>query len=106
MQIVRTVVWVLILFGLLTFSFFNWEPVEVYLWSNMVLETKVPVLVICAFLLGLIPMWLYHRGLRWGLDRRISSLETAARSNALSRNEPPTASNPSVTNDTLTPSDN
>ena len=88
MQIVRTVVWVLILFGLLTFSFFNWDTVEVNLWSSMVLETKVPVLVISAFLLGLVPMWLYHRGMKWRLERRISALETAARSNALSRHEP------------------
>ena len=49
MQIVRTIVWVLILFGILTFSFFNWEPVEVDLWENLVLETKIPVLVITAF---------------------------------------------------------
>ena len=46
MQILRTVIWVLILFGLLVFSFFNWDPVEVILWDNLVLETKVPVLVI------------------------------------------------------------
>ena len=89
MQIVRTVIWVLILFGLLTFSFFNWDPVEVNLWSSLVLETKIPVLVISAFLLGLVPMWLYHRGMKWRLERRVSALETAARSNALSRHEPP-----------------
>ena len=88
MQVVRTIVWVLILFGLLAFSFFNWKPVEVSLWSNMVLETKVPALVIVAFLLGLLPMWLYHRGVKWRLTRRISALETAARSNALSRHAP------------------
>lgn len=101
MQIVRTVIWVLILFGLLTFSFFNWDSVEVNLWSNLVLETKVPVLVICAFLLGLVPMWLYHRGLKWRLDRRISALEIAARSNALSRHEPPasTTDKPNPTED-------
>lgn len=91
MQVVRTVVWVLILFGLLAFSFFNWKPVEVTLWSNMVLETKVPALVIVAFLLGLLPMWLYHRGAKWRLTRRISALETAARSNALSRHDPAAA---------------
>ena len=88
MQVVRTIIWVLILFGLLAFSFFNWEPVEVTLWNNLVLETKVPALVIVAFLLGLVPMWLYHRGMKWRLERRISALETAARSNALSRHDP------------------
>ena len=106
MQIVRTVVWVLILFGLLTFSFFNWDPVEVSLWSSLVLETKVPVLVISAFLLGLVPMWLYHRGMKWRLERRVSALETAARSNALSRHEPPApAPSPAPASDTLKPTE-
>ena len=81
MQIVRTVVWVLILFGLLAFSFFNWQPVEVTLWENLVLETKVPALVIIAFVLGL--------SVKWSLSRRIRSLENAARSNALQRRHEP-----------------
>ncbi|MEE4206417.1 MAG: LapA family protein [Erythrobacter sp.] len=89
MQIVRTIVWVLILFAVLAFSFFNWEPVEVTLWDNLVLETKVPALVIIAFLLGLVPMWLYHRSVKWSLKRRIRSLENSIKSNALSRRHEP-----------------
>lgn len=110
MQIVRTIVWVLILFGLLVFSFFNWDPVEVTLWDNLVLETKVPVLVIVAFLLGLVPMWLYHRTSRWNLNRRIGSLENAVRSNALSSRHSappsPAASDPAPASDTLKPDGN
>ena len=56
MQIVRTIVWVLLLFALLAFSFFNWKPVEVQIWSNTVLETKLPALVVISFLLGLLPV--------------------------------------------------
>lgn len=94
MQVVRTIIWVLILFALLAFSFFNWEPVEVTLWENVVLETKVPALVIVAFLLGLVPMWAYHRSVKWSLSRRIRSLENAARSNALQRRHEPTEAAP------------
>ncbi|BDW82912.1 hypothetical protein MACH24_23500 [Erythrobacter sp. Dej080120_24] len=83
MQIIRTIVWVLILFGIMTFSFFNWDTVEVNLWENLVLETKVPVLVIVAFLLGIVPMWLYHRSVKWSLGRRIRSLEASIKSTAL-----------------------
>ena len=50
MQIVRTIGWVLLLFSLLAFSFFNWKPVEVQIWSNLVLETKLPALVVVSFL--------------------------------------------------------
>ena len=82
MQAVRTIVWVLVLVALLAFSFLNWRPVEVTIWPNLVLETKVPALVVVAFLMGLIPTWLVHRGVKWQLQRRISSLENAARANA------------------------
>ncbi len=89
MQIIRTIVWVLILFAMLTFSFFNWDTVEVNLWENLVLETKVPVLVIIAFLLGLVPMWLYHRSVKWSLSRRIRSLEASIKSTALAQRHDP-----------------
>ncbi len=78
MQFVRTIIWVLLLFALLAFSFFNWQSVEVKIWNNLVLETKLPALVIVSFLLGLIPMWLIHRGSKWQMKRRINALETAA----------------------------
>ena len=91
MQIVRTIIWVMILFGILTFSFFNWDTVEVNLWENLVLETKVPVLVIVAFLLGIVPMWLYHRSMKWSLDRRVRSLEASIKSNALAHRPEPSA---------------
>ncbi|TMM50140.1 DUF1049 domain-containing protein [Qipengyuania marisflavi] len=77
MQIVRTILWAVLLFALVAFSFFNWKPVEVQIWSDLVLETKLPALVVVAFLLGLVPMWLLHRGSKWRLTRRITALETA-----------------------------
>ena len=79
MQIVRTILWVLLFVGLMFFSFFNWKEVEVQIWTNMVLETKVPALVIVSFLLGMIPTWLLHRGTKWRLTKRIRTLEAAAR---------------------------
>lgn len=88
MQFVRMLFWVLILAALLIFTAFNWRPVEVQIWTNLVLETKIPALVIVAFLLGLVPTWLLHRGTRWRLNRRISHLETAARSTATRPSEP------------------
>ena len=83
MQIVRTIVWVLLLVALLIFSAFNWNPVEVKIWEGLVLETKIPALVIVSFLIGLVPMWLLHRTQRFYMSRRIASLETAARSAAV-----------------------
>ncbi len=75
MQIVRTIIWVLVLVVLLLFSLNNWHGVEVKIWENLVLETKLPVLVLTAYLMGLLPMWLVHRAHRWRSARRITTLE-------------------------------
>lgn len=71
--------------AIMLFSFLNWNPVEITLWDGFLVETKVPALVILAFLLGLFPMWLYHRSVKWGLDRRIRSLENSIKSAAIAR---------------------
>jgi hypothetical protein len=92
MQIVRTIVWAALLALLLAFSFFNWRPVEVQIWDNLVLETKIPALVIVSFLLGLVPMWLIHRGSKWRLQRRVVTLENAARTHAITPVAPPPSS--------------
>lgn len=77
MQIVRTIVWFVVLFVLLAFSFFNWKPVEVQIWPTLVMETKLPALVIIAFLAGFVPMWMIHRTNRWRMQRKLSAMETA-----------------------------
>ncbi|HTN15292.1 MAG TPA: DUF1049 domain-containing protein [Sphingomonadaceae bacterium] len=79
MNILRTIIWVVVAIVLLIFTFNNWSPVEVKIWEDIVLETKKPVLVIISFLVGFLPVWLLHRGTRWQMRRRISSLETAVR---------------------------
>lgn len=91
MQAVRTIVWALLLVVLVAFSVLNWNEVEVTIWPNLILETKVPALVVVAFLLGLIPTWLVHRGVKWQMQRRIAALESAARANAVATPPPPPA---------------
>ncbi|MEO1220825.1 MAG: DUF1049 domain-containing protein [Pseudomonadota bacterium] len=85
MQIVRTILWVMLACAIMLFSFLNWTPVEVTLWDGLLVETKVPALVILAFILGIFPMWLYHRSVKWGLQRRIRSLENSIKSSALAK---------------------
>ena len=63
MQIIRTLVWLVILLGVLAFSFANWdERATVHIWSNLVWETRLPAVVIVSFLLGMLPVWMLHRG--------------------------------------------
>ena len=84
MQVIRIIVWVIILIAVTVFSIFNWREVEVVIWDNLVLETKVPALVIISFLLGFLPTWLISRGVIWSLNRKIRSLEIAAKANSVS----------------------
>ncbi len=83
MQIFRTIIWVLLLVGLLLFSVANWDPtVTVRIWQGIVVDTKIPAIVIVSFAIGFFPMWLYHRASKWRMQRKIVSLETATRTAA------------------------
>ena len=44
MQIVRTIIWVLLLVALFVFSIANWEPVTVRIWEGLVVDTKICLL--------------------------------------------------------------
>ncbi|MEC3911583.1 LapA family protein [Sphingobium sp. CR2-8] len=77
MQFLRTAFWVVIAVGLAFFCMANYVPVTVRLWGDMVMETKLPVLLIGAFLLGALPFWIMARATRWRLKRRLHSTEKA-----------------------------
>jgi uncharacterized integral membrane protein len=77
MQILRTIFWVLVVVALALFTIANWQPVEVRIWEGLLLETRLPAIVIGAFLIGLVPMWLLYRATRWRLGRKIATLETS-----------------------------
>ncbi|MFN4019393.1 MAG: hypothetical protein ACK4IC_02625 [Erythrobacter sp.] len=91
MKILRTIVWVLAALGFLIFAIYNWSPVEITLWQNLVMETKLPVLALLAFALGFVPLWAYHQSVKWGLNRRIRALENSLKHTALARHHEPPA---------------
>ncbi|MEM6475127.1 MAG: LapA family protein [Pseudomonadota bacterium] len=97
MQIVRTLLIILVVAAMAIFSSFNWQPIEVNLWEDIVWETKMPMLVIVAFIGGLLPMWLYHRSVTWSLGRRMRSLENSIKSNAIARRPEPSTPAPQPT---------
>lgn len=89
MKILRTIVWVLAAISFLIFAIYNWQPVELTLWQNIVLETKLPVLVLLAFALGSVPLWAYHLSVKWSMSRRIRALENSLKHTALARHNEP-----------------
>ncbi len=85
MKVLRTIIWVLAAVGFLIFAVYNWQPVELTLWQNLVIETKVPVLTLLASAIGFVPLWAYHLSVKWGLNRRVRALENSVRNSALAR---------------------
>jgi lipopolysaccharide assembly protein A len=59
------------------FAYNNWTPVTVNLWGGVVLDTILPLLLLVAFLIGLLPTLLLYRTTRWRLRRKLDSTEKA-----------------------------
>jgi putative membrane protein len=76
--ILRTIIWVLLTATLVIFAMANWIPVTVTIWPGQVLDTKLPVLIFAAFLIGSVPMWIALRTTRWSLKRRLDASERQA----------------------------
>ncbi|WP_411290875.1 hypothetical protein [Sphingorhabdus sp.] len=92
MRFLKTLIWVTIIIGLVVFATNNWAPVSVSLWGGLRLDTKLPALVIVAFLLGFLPLYILHRTQVWRMKRRILTLEGSQRAVA-----PPTPMAPRPT---------
>ncbi len=75
MRFLKILLWAVLCIAILLFSAENWTPVSVNLWSGLVLDTRLPVLLVLAFLLGLLPVMLLHRATRWSLRRRLDTVE-------------------------------
>lgn len=83
MNVIRTILWVVLTALVVAFVAMNWLFVPVNFWplENRYLHFEWPVGVVALvfYLLGAIPVWLVAKAGRWRLQRRITTLENAAR---------------------------
>ncbi len=89
MQFLRTAIWVVLAVAIALFAKANWYiapsysgRVPVKLIGDAILEVRLPLLIVGAFLLGLVPMWLIARVNRWRMERRLHTTEQALAANA------------------------
>lgn len=75
MQFLRTLFWVVIAVVAVIFAFNNWTQVTVSLWGGLRVDAKLPILLLVAFLIGLLPLFVVHRATRWTLKRRLDNAE-------------------------------
>lgn len=75
MQFLKTLFWVVVAVAIVLFAANNWTLVSVRLFGGLRLDTKLPVLVIGAFLLGFVPVYAVYRTQLWRWRRRVLMLE-------------------------------
>ena len=72
MAFLRTLWWIVVTVIVVVFSMRNWVPVTIALFGNVRADVKLPVLLIVAFLLGFVPLYVWHRISRWRDARRVA----------------------------------
>jgi lipopolysaccharide assembly protein A len=78
MRFLKILFW-LLLGGILTaFIIYNAdERVSLRLWAGLVADFSLPLLLILAFLLGLLPSMVAYQAMRWRTRQRVAGLERA-----------------------------
>lgn len=77
MQFLKTLFWVVLAVGVVLFATANWTTVTINLWGGLQADMKLPVLALVAFLLGFLPMLVWHRARIWSLKRRQGAVTVA-----------------------------
>ncbi|VAW05809.1 hypothetical protein MNBD_ALPHA04-1097 [hydrothermal vent metagenome] len=98
MQFIKILLWVLLLVASFVFWWTNEARSSLDLGAAVV-ESRVSTFTLGAFLLGLVPLWLIHRAVKWRLTRRIKTLEAAARPAPISTPTPDQTPAPSTAPD-------
>ena len=84
MQFLKILFWCLLAFVAALFTYGNWGPVTIHLWSGLEALVNLPLLLLVTFLVGFLPTHLYHAAMRWRLRQRLGQAEdTLAATRAL-----------------------
>ena len=75
MAFLRTLFWIVVTVIVVVFSVRNWVPVPVNLFGDTVVETKLPMLLFIGFLIGFVPLYAWHRAVKWRHNRKLSAIE-------------------------------
>ncbi|HEX8445278.1 MAG TPA: LapA family protein [Sphingomonas sp.] len=101
MQFLRTLFWVVVAVVAVIFATKNWTTTQINLWGGIVADVKLPVLLLIAFLAGLLPPSILYLATRWRMRRR---LDQAERTIAELRPVPMPPLTPATATDTAFPS--
>jgi uncharacterized integral membrane protein len=93
MQIIRTILMILLTIVVVAFIAINWQSVPLNLWplqngDYLYVEWPVGLIFIVGILVGFLPMWLLHKGVRWRLNRRIGLMENTVKASSMGNPAP------------------
>jgi uncharacterized integral membrane protein len=88
MKLIRTLLLILITIVIVSFIAINWQSVPLNLWpiengDYLFVEWPVGLIFIVGILVGFLPMWLLHKGVRWRLNRRIGLMENTVKATSM-----------------------
>jgi len=89
MGFLQILFWVILAVLIIIFSVNNWQPLTISIWGGLLVDTKLPVLVVGSFLIGFLPLYFWHRIIKWRLNRKINSVHNTPPSPPLNVNDVP-----------------
>lgn len=107
MRFLNGLFWFLLAVVVSIFTYGNWKHVEINLWSGLIADVNLPLLLLIFFLAGLVPMVLWHQAVKWRLKQKLSAAERSLA--AMTIAQPPMAPNiverapPTIVDDGLNP---
>ena len=88
MRFLTTLFWIVIAVLVTLFAARNWRDVTIDLWGNLQADIKMPILLLIAFLIGLVPTWLIFRAKLWRVNNRVTIAQRNLAANVAAE-EPP-----------------
>ncbi len=89
MKFLQILFWVILLILIIIFSANNWTPITISIWGGLLVDTKLPVLVVGSLLIGFLPLYFWHRIIKWRLNRKVNNAQNTARHPPLNINDVP-----------------
>jgi putative membrane protein len=74
-QFLKILFWCLLAFVAALFTYGNWNTVPIHLWSGLIADVNLPLLLLVTFLIGFVPTQLYNMAVRWRLRQRLATAE-------------------------------
>ncbi len=75
MQFLKILFWFLLAFVAALFTYSNWTSIQINMWSGLIADVNLPLLLLVTFLIGFLPTYLYLGTVRWRLRQRLATCE-------------------------------